>query len=144
MKTSIADVLSSMDKGVIAVSPGDSVHKAIEVMYEHSVGGVLVMDGEKIAGIFTERDCMYRVILKDLPVKETLVKDVMTSKVAFITTGDSIGNALFIMTENNFRHMPVMDEGKTIGVICVCDLVKRLLRDQKAEIEYLADYIQQS
>lgn len=141
MKTRISDVLQKKGENVISVTPKTTVFEAIHVMADHKVGAVLVMDEDRIVGIFTERDYMNKIILEKLSSKETLVRDVMTSKVAFITPDTLVEEGLAVMTEKRCRHLPVLDNKKLVGIVSIGDLVERIIRDQKVAIKSLTEYI---
>ena len=99
------------------------------------------MANDQIVGIFTEHDYIGRVTLRDLSPKETLVKDVMTAKVAFVTPDTLIEEGLAVMTEKECRHLPVLDNRNFVGLVSMGDLVKRIIKDQKVTIKSLTEYI---
>ncbi len=142
MKTKIKDVFSK-DHGlkVISLSPKDTVHKAIHKMAKNEVGCVIVLVDEKPVGIFTERDYMNNIILRGLSPKRTKLEKVMTKKLAFIRTGDTVEKGLAIMNSKNCRHLPVCEEGELFGIVSIGELVRVIIKDQKATIEYLNEYI---
>ena len=117
------------------------VLEAIRIMAGHKIGAVLVMDDNRIVGIFTERDYMNKIILENHSSKDTPVKDVMTTKVAFITPDALIEEGMAVMTEKRCRHLPVMDNRKLVGVVSIGDLVRQLINDQKIAIKSLTEYI---
>jgi CBS domain-containing protein len=141
MKTRISDILQKKGDKVYSVSPKTTVFEAIRVMAGHKIGAVLVMDDDRIAGIFTERDYMNKIILEDHSSKETQVKDVMTTKVVFITPDTFIEEGLAVMTEKRCRHLPVLDNKKLVGMVSIGDLVRQLIQDQKVAIKSLTEYI---
>ena len=141
MKTRISDVLQKKGENVISVTPNTTVFEAIHVMADQKVGAVLVMDEDRILGIFTERDYMNKIILEERSSKETLVRDVMTPKVAFITPDTLVEEGLAVMTEKRCRHLPVLDKKKLVGIVSIGDLVERIIRDQKIAIKSLTEYI---
>jgi CBS domain-containing protein len=141
MKTRISDILQKKGDKVFSVAPKTTVFEAIRVMAGHKIGAALVMDDDRIVGIFTERDYMNKIILENHSSKDTPVKDVMTSKVAFITPDALIEEGLAVMTEKRCRHLPVLDNKKLIGVVSIGDLVRQLINDQKIAIKSLTEYI---
>lgn len=142
MKTKIKDIFSKdHDRKVLSVSPKDTVYKAIQRMAKNEAGSVIVLDDEKIVGIFTERDYMNNIILRGLSSKRTKIEKVMTKKLAFIRTGDTVEKGLAIMNSKKCRHLPVCEEGELHGVVSLGELVRVIIKDQKSTIEYLNEYI---
>ncbi len=142
MKTKIKDIFSKdQNRKVLSVSPKDTVYKAIQKMAKNEVGSVIVLDDEKIVGIFTERDYMNNIILRGLASKKTKIEKVMTKKLAFIRTGDTVEKGLAIMNSKKCRHLPVCEEGELYGMVSLGELVRVVIKDQKATIEYLNEYI---
>ena len=142
MKTKIKDIFSEdHDRKVISVSPKDTVYKAIQKMAKNEVGSVIVLVDDKPVGIFTERDYMNNIILRGLASKKTKIEKVMTKKLAFIRTGDTVEKGLAIMNSKKCRHLPVCEEGELYGMVSLGELVRVVIKDQKATIEYLNEYI---
>lgn len=141
MKTRISDILQDKQGKIFSVGPKATVFEAITLMSGNQIGSVLVMDNDHILGIFTERDYMNKVILMDHSSKELPVKEVMTTKVAFVTPDTHIEEGLAVMTEKHCRHLPVLDNKKLVGVVSIGDLVKRIIKDQKVTIDSLTEYI---
>ena len=141
MKTRVSDILKKKGSEIFSVTPKTTVFDAIQLMATHKIGAVLVMVEDRIVGVFTERDYMNKIILAGLTSKETKVKDVMTSKVVFITSDSMVEEGLAVMTEKKCRHLPVLDNKKLIGVVSMGDLVKQVIKDQKIAIESLTEYI---
>lgn len=141
MKTRISDILQKKGRNVVSVTPNTTVFGAIHVMADQKLGAVLVMDEDRIVGIFTERDYMNKIILEDRSSKETLIKEVMTPKVIFITPDTLVEEGLAVMTEKRCRHLPVLDNKKLVGIVSIGDLVKRVISDQKVAIKSLTEYI---
>lgn len=132
------------DKGglPVVVSPKDSVYHALNVMAENDVGAVLVMDGEKLVGIFSERDYARKVILSGKTSRDTRIEEIMTQKVAYVTPKNSIAECMSLMTQHRFRHLPVLDEDQNIlGVVSIGDLVKATISHQQFVIQQLENYI---
>ncbi len=135
--TTIRQLLDEKGSDVWAIDPDDSVFNAITEMSLKDVGGLLVMEGEKIVGIITERDYARNVILKGRTSPETPVRDIMTGNVTCATPEQTISECLEIMTEKRVRHLPVVDNDRLLGMISIGDLVKRIIDDQKTTIEEL-------
>lgn len=141
MKT-LKQLLAGRNRPLAVVAPGDTVFHALTVMAKHEVGAVLVLDGEQLVGIFSERDYARKIILQGKTSKETLVKEIMSDKVAYVTPSVSLDECMALMTEKHFRHLPVLDdEGNVLGIISIGDLVKETICDQQFLIAQLEHYI---
>ncbi len=132
------------DKGgpLVIVSPEDAVFHALQVMADHNVGAVLVLDGRQLVGIFSERDYARKVILYGKASKDTRVREIMTDKVLYVTPERTVDECMAIMTEKHFRHLPVLDgDGRVLGVVSIGDVVKEKISEQQFLIEQLERYI---
>ena len=125
------------DSEVWVISPEDTVFEAIKKMNEKSVGALPVVENDKLIGIISERDYARKVILENRSSKETLVKEVMTSKVFHVAPSHKIEECTVLMTKHHIRHLPVVTDGKLSGMISVGDVVKYIISDQKFKIEQL-------
>jgi CBS domain-containing protein len=134
------DILRSKGHTVLAVRPSDTVLAALGVMAEHDVGAVLVLDGERLAGIFTERDYARKVVLAGRSSKDSPVSAVMTHVVC-VAPHRSIDECMGLMTEKRVRHLPVVDHKRVVGVVSIGDLVKETIADQQFTITQLQSYI---
>lgn len=128
-------------KTVHAIGPNDTVYDAVRKMAEHGIGGLLVMEGEKILGIVTERDYARKIALAGRNSKETPVSVIMTTQVLCVAPEQTTEECMAIMTENRVRHLPVLDKGKLIGLVSIGDLVKDIISEQQFIIEQLEHYI---
>jgi len=126
---------------VLSVETNESVFDAISLMAQLNIGAILVQNGDTIAGIFTERDYLQRIALNSLSSNETRVGDVMTSPVISAEPGDSIQKCMETMTSCRCRHLPVVENGKLLGIVSIGDLVKRMLDEKESEVEQLNQYI---
>jgi len=126
---------------LFSVSSGTTVFDALVEMADKNIGAVLVIDNDKLSGIFSERDYARKIVLKGLHSDQTLVKDVMTSKVITIDMEDKLENAMQIMSDKHIRHLPVMDGKELVGIISINDLVTTLINEQKSQIASLESYI---
>jgi len=140
--TAVAEILKSKsDNTVHAIAPGDSVLDALQRMAEKHIGALLVMQGESIVGIFTERDYARKIALMGRTSAVTLVRDVMTADVMYVRPTQTSQECMALMTENRLRHLPVVDGGKLVGLISIGDLVKDIISEQQFIIEQLEHYI---
>jgi len=140
MKT-LSQILESKSREIITVRPKDSVLVALEVLAAYNVGALPVMDGERLVGIFSERDYARKVALKGLTSGTTEVSDVMTGQVLCANLGMSTMACMALMTEKHIRHLPVLDAGRLVGMLSIGDLVKTIIEDQQFQIEQLESYI---
>ena len=140
--TAVADILKSKaDQTVQAIGPDDSVFAALQLMADKRIGALLVMQGDAIVGIVTERDYARKIALKGLTSALTKVRDVMTTSVMFVRPEQTSEECMALMTDNRLRHLPVVRDGKLIGLISIGDLVKDIISEQKFVIEQLEHYI---
>lgn len=135
------DILNNKGHAVWSVSPTDTVLHALAVMSERDIGAVLVLDDEKLVGVFTERDYARKVVLAGRSSKESQVEEVMTSHVVCVSPGQSIETCMALMTNKRLRHLPVVDHKRVIGIVSIGDLVKATIDDQQATIVELQRYI---
>ena len=137
----VSKILDRKGGMVLSVEIGESVFDAISLMAEVNIGAVLVQQDDTIAGIFTERDYLQKVALKSLSSKDVQVGDVMSQPVITADPGDSIQQCMETMTSCHCRHLPVVENGKLLGIVSIGDLVKRLVDEKESEIEKLNQYI---
>lgn len=141
MKT-LKQLLESKNKRLAAVAPDQSVLRALEIMAENDVGALLVLDGKRLAGVFSERDYARKVILQGKASKSTKVSEIMTEKVVYVTLNRTIEECMAIMTEKHFRHLPVLDDNhNVVGIVSIGDLIKETISQQKFIIGQLENYI---
>ncbi|WP_343589739.1 CBS domain-containing protein [Paracidovorax wautersii] len=143
MTTTVAEILKSKPpSSVHTVTPQDTVLRALKVMAEHGIGALLVMQGDEIAGIFTERDYARKVALAGRTSGDTRVSEVMTSAVRFVRPSQNTDQCMALMTENRLRHLPVVDDaGRLAGIVSIGDLVKHIISEQQFIIEQMEQYI---
>src|ERR1051325_7846083 len=127
--TKLGDKVQSLLKSkssntVLSVRPDQSVFEAIEKMAEHGVGALLILENNKLLGIITERDYARKVIIRGRSSKDTQIRDIMTSPVVFVTPQQTVDDCMTLMTVHHFRHLPVLDGDKVVGIVSIGDLVK--------------------
>lgn len=141
MKTKLARLLDAKGHEIWSVGPGDSVYRAIQLMAEKGIGLLLVMDEGRPVGVISERDYARRIILEGRSSRDTAVSEIMTRDIVFGHPRQTVQEALGVMTEKHFRHLPVLDEDRVVGILSIGDLVKRVIEDQRFHIEQLEGYI---
>jgi CBS domain-containing protein len=137
----IGAILNQKSGEVYSVSPQSTVFQAIEMMADKNVGALLVMEGEKLVGIFSERDYTRKVFLRGKSSKETSVAEIMSKDLAVTHPQEGVEECLRMMTDKRIRHLPVLDGEKVVGVISIGDLVKHVISCQSATIAHLENYI---
>lgn len=126
---------------IISIAEDASVLDAITLMADHAIGSLLVMDGQTLKGIVTERDYARKVIVKGRSSDTTQVGEIMTSKVVTATIEQTVTDCMTVMTERKIRHLPVVADGQVIGMISIGDLVQAIIAQQQEEIQHLEQYI---
>ena len=139
--SAVSGILDHKGGMVLSVDIAESVFTAINLMAQVNIGAVLITDGDTISGIFTERDYLQKIALKSLSSQNTIVGDVMTKPVISADPGDSIQKCMETMTTCHCRHLPVVENGKLLGIVSIGDLVKRMLDEKQSEVEKLNQYI---
>ncbi len=139
--TSVRQIMESKGGPVWSVSPGTTVYDAITLMAEKNIGALTVVEGEQLTGIISERDYARKVILKGKSSKETRVKEIMSTAVVTVRPEHSIEECMALMTLKHIRHLPVLHEGKLVGMISIGDVVKAIISEQEHTIKQLENYI---
>ncbi|NMM76747.1 inosine-5-monophosphate dehydrogenase [Acidovorax sp. SRB_14] len=140
--TAVSKILKSKaDPVVHSIAPSASVFDALQRMADKRIGALLVMEGDTIVGILTERDYARKIALMGRTSAATLVRDVMTSQVMYVGPQQTSEECMALMTENRLRHLPVVEDGVLLGMISIGDLVKDIISEQKFIIEQMEHYI---
>ena len=140
MKT-VQQLLESKRHGVASVAPETSVLDALRIMAEKEIGAVLVLDGDSLAGIFSERDYARKVVLQGKASKDTPVREIMTERVVCVYPEQTIEDCMGLMTDKRIRHLPVLQGRTVIGVVSIGDVVKEMLVEKEFVIQQLESYI---
>lgn len=141
MTVTIASILSRKGAVIWSVAPEATVYEAIALMAEKGVGAMLVVSGGQLAGIVSERDYARKVMLMGRSSKDTMVRDIMTSKVVTATPEHTVDDCMRIVTHNHIRHLPVLDGDKLVGIVSIGDLVNSIIDAQAHTIDQLNTYI---
>ena len=139
--TYVSQLLDRKGRATYSIEPEDPVLEAIQLMADHHVGALLVMKGEQLVGIVSERDYARKVILMGRSSAETPVWQIMSSPVLTVSLRHSVQECMELMTEHRVRHLPVVESGRVVGIVSIGDLVKAVIQDQQETIEQLESYI---
>lgn len=137
----VRDILQEKGREIWKVSPQTSVFDALKLMADRNIGALLVLEGERLAGIFSERDYARKVILKGKASKETAVAEIMTAVVVTVRLSQNVEECMELMTANRIRHLPVIEGDELAGVISIGDVVKAIISDREFTIKQLENYI---
>ncbi|HEX4653845.1 MAG TPA: CBS domain-containing protein [Candidatus Udaeobacter sp.] len=137
----IRSILNQKSGAVFSISPNATVREAVEMMDAKNVGALLVMEGDRLVGVISERDYTRKVMLRGKRSRETKVTEIMSSNVTVTHPREPVETCLRLMTDKHIRHLPVVDADKVVGVISIGDLVKHVISCQEAAIAHLENYI---
>jgi CBS domain-containing protein len=137
----VGDILQAKGHTVWSVSPEVSVYQALERLAAKDIGALVVLEGGRLVGIFSERDYARKIILKGKASRDTPVRDSMTTRVVTVGPAETIAQCMVLMTHHHIRHLPVMDNAELIGLISIGDVVKAVISEQAFVIEQLENYI---
>lgn len=139
--TTVRHLLDRKGRALFNIEPDDPVLEAIRLMADHHVGALLVMRGNELAGIVSERDYARKVVLLGRSSAETPVWQIMTAPVITVSLDTSVQDCMRLMTEHHIRHLPALDHDRVVGMISIGDLVKAVIEEQQQTIEQLESYI---
>ncbi len=137
----VKQLLDEKGKSVWTTSPSTSVYECLQIMAEKNVGALVVTEGKRVVGMFSERDYARKVTLLGRSSRELTVGEIMSTNVIQITTHDSLERCMELMTDQHIRHLPVVDDGALVGLISIGDVVRRVIEEQRSTINSLEDYI---
>ena len=137
----VAELLKTKPSRLVSVKPEDSVLDAIKVMATENIGAAIVMSGDRLVGIFSERDYARKVVLKGRSSEATRVEEIMTANVICVSPRAKSRECMTLMSEKNIRHLPVVDEGRVVGMVSIRDIVTDIIADQDFTIGQLENYI---
>jgi CBS domain-containing protein len=140
MKT-VREIIQDKGSQVWSVNPHTTVYDALQVMADKDIGALLVMEGENLVGIFSERDYARKVILKGKSSREMSVGEIMSTKVFYVLQESTMEECMALMTAEHIRHLPVMEESRVLGVVSIGDVVKGIITEQQFMIDQLERYI---
>jgi CBS domain-containing protein len=138
----VSDIVKKKGNHVWSVTPNTTVFDTLKLMAEREIGAVLVLDQGKLVGIFSERDYARQVILKGRTSKDTPVREVMSPRVMFVRSENTVEDCMALMTDKRVRHLPVLQDGALLGMVSIGDVVKDMIAEKEFIIEQLANYIQ--
>lgn len=141
MTTVQAILASKKGRPIISVSPDDLVFDALSKMASHDISAVLVLEGDRLAGIFTERDYARKVVLQGRSSKDSRIGELMSSNLVTITPSQTVDDVMNIMTSKRFRHLPVVEHEQLLGIVTIGDAVKAVIDQQQETIRQLSGYI---
>ena len=139
--STVGDILGDKSGEVWSVRSDQSVLDAVRLMADKGIGAVLVVDDNRLSGILSERDYARKIILEERASGDTLVRDIMTRKAITTTRANSVAECMALMTDNDFRHLPVVEDEQVVGMISIGDLVKAVIKEQQYTIDQLEHYI---
>ncbi len=141
METQLRILLENKPAGVVTVAPDMSVAAAVDLINARRVGAVLVMSGSQLAGIFTERDVLRRVVGEGRNPNTTRIADVMTRELVVMRPTSTVQDAMTVVAERRCRHLPIVEDGRVLGIISAGDLNHWLIRNREVDLQQLVEYI---
>jgi CBS domain-containing protein len=139
----VTDILKYKGSFIYHVTANISVFDALKTMAEKNIGALMVIEQEKLIGIFSERDYARKIVLQGKASHDTAVSEIMTEKVLTVSSEDSLEHCMSLMSKNKVRHLPVVDNEKVVGIISISDVVTAIIENQQETIKHLQEYIAQ-
>jgi CBS domain-containing protein len=139
----VADILQSKGNFVFSITANASVYDALKIMAEKNIGALMIIEEDKLIGIFSERDYARKIVLQGKASHDTLVSEIMTPHVLTVSSSDSLEQCMNLMSKNRVRHLPVVDTEKVTGIISISDVVTAIIQSQQETIKHLQNYISQ-
>ena len=139
--TTVERLLQHKGHTVWSIGPDASVFEAVQLMADKRVGALMVVEGNRLIGVISERDYAREIVLKDRASRDTPVSAIMTHRVLYVRPEQTLEECMALMTEKNLRHLPVLDDGRLVGVISMRDVVKDLIAEKEFLIEQMENYI---
>jgi CBS domain-containing protein len=137
----VRDILREKGTAVYSIAPDDTVYDALKLMAGKNVGALVVLDGDRLAGLISERDYARKIVLKDKLSRETKVKEIMTTDVLTVTPAMDLDECMELITDKRLRHLPVVENDRVLGIISIGDIVKGIIDHKESVIEQLESYI---
>ena len=137
----VKNCIDQKSANIISLTPADSVFDALELMKAHKVRSIMIIEGSALKGIVTQGDCAIKVLLPGWNAKQTLLSAIMTKNPVTVAMADELGQCMNTMANRNIRHLPVLDNGKVVGMVSIGDIVKDIIRQQGDQIKQLETYI---
>ena len=137
----VKDVLQTKGHDVLSITPDATVYEALKIMADKNVGALVVLNGEAVAGLLSERDYARKVILHGKSSKEMQVREIMTAKVYYMRPEQTLQDCMAQMTDKRVRHLPVLEGIRLVGIISIGDVVKEIIADHESTIKLLENYI---
>ena len=141
MQRTVGRLLEEKTSVVWTVAPDAAVYEALEIMADKGIGALVVVEGDALAGIMSERDYARKIILLDRGSRDTQVAEIMTSDVLTVNPDHTLGECMALMTDRRIRHLPVVVDGKLVGLVSIGDVVRAVIDEQRFMIEQLEGYI---
>ncbi len=141
--TTVKEILKGKTDSVLTltVSPDVSIYRALEIMAEKNLGALVVVEKEEVVGLFSEREYARNIVLKGKTSKDTTVGELMNSKICYVRPDQTLDECMVLFTEKRTRHLPVLDEGKLVGIVSIGDAVKQYVAEKEFKIQQLENYI---
>ena len=141
MQTKIKNILEEKGNEVISIQKKSTIDEIVKIMNDNHIGAIVVMDGEAVVGIVSERDLLRKFLAENKDSSTTTAGDIMTDRLVITNIGNTCEECIVTMTIHHIRHLPVYDGKDLVGIISIGDLMKSLAKDRDTEVHYLQDYI---